>query len=103
MSDFAGVELASALARHVRIGRLTTFQGHAALAAFDSWSARLADEVEAVPADMMAAAAIRLDLNIHTADALNIAFAMRLDATLATFDERMAENARALGASVAAA
>jgi len=57
------------------------------------------------PTDVLATTAIlrRLDLNIRTADALNIAVAMRLDATLATFDERMAENARALGASVAAA
>jgi predicted nucleic acid-binding protein len=52
---------------------------------------------------MIAASAIlrRLDLNIRIGDALNIAIAMRLDAPLATFDEKMAENARALGAAVA--
>ncbi len=74
------------------------------MSTFDSWSVD-ADEVEVVPADLIAAASIlrRLDLNIRTADALNIAIALRLDATLATFDERMAENARALGATVAAA
>lgn len=45
----------------------------------------------------------RLDLNIRTGDALNIAIAQRLEATLATFDGKMAENARALGVPVAAA
>jgi predicted nucleic acid-binding protein len=69
------------------------------------WVADVAELIEATPSDIAAATAIlrRLDLNIRTADALNIAIAMRLDAALATFDEKMADNARALGAAVAAA
>jgi predicted nucleic acid-binding protein len=43
----------------------------------------------------------RLDLMLRTPDALNIAIAIRVGATLATFDVRMAEAARKLGAAVA--
>jgi predicted nucleic acid-binding protein len=38
-----------------------------------------------------------------TADALNIAIAQRMDATLMTFDEKMAIAAKTLGVAVAAA
>jgi predicted nucleic acid-binding protein len=76
-----------------------------ALSAFDAWRDATSNKLNTIPQDMEDAASIlrRLDLNIRTGDALNLAIAMRLDATLATFDERMAENARALGAAVAAA
>jgi predicted nucleic acid-binding protein len=43
----------------------------------------------------------RLDLTLRTPDAIHIAIARRLDATLVTFDQRMATNARALGMAVA--
>jgi predicted nucleic acid-binding protein len=105
VSDFAGAEFASAVGRHVRTRDVTEQHARMAFAAFDDWVARWATKVSGQEADVLMATAIlrRLDLNIRTADALNIAIAVRLDATLATFDDRMAENARALGASVAAA
>ena len=84
---------------------MTGQHARVAFAAFDDWVARWATRVVGQEADVRMATAIlrRLDLNIRTADALNIAIALRLDATLATFDDKMAENARAIGATVAAA
>lgn len=42
----------------------------------------------------------RIDLGLRTADALHIAVAMRLGATLATFARKMADAARSLGIDV---
>ncbi len=105
VSDFAVVEFASAVGRRVRMGRNSEDEARRAFSALDTWVAKATEPVEAIPADMTAATAIlrRLDLTIRTGDALNIAIAIRLDASLATFDEKMAWNARALGATVAAA
>ena len=43
----------------------------------------------------------RLDINLRTPDAIHIAIARRVDATLVTFDQQVAESARALGMAVA--
>jgi uncharacterized protein len=43
----------------------------------------------------------RLDVNLRTPDALHIAIAQRLEATLVTFDWGMAAAARPLGMAVA--
>jgi predicted nucleic acid-binding protein len=45
----------------------------------------------------------RLDLNIRTADALNIAIAQRVGAALVTFDQKLAASALTLGTPVEAA
>ncbi len=45
----------------------------------------------------------RLDLTLRTPDALHIAIAERIGATMATFDDKMAAAARILGLAVAAA
>ncbi len=45
----------------------------------------------------------RLDLILRTPDAINIAIAQRLGATLFTFDKKMATNAEILGVSIAQA
>jgi len=65
--------------------------------------ARTAKRVETVAADIAAAAEFirRLDLNLRTPDAVNIAVAQRAGAILATFDTRMAESEAALGVAVA--
>lgn len=105
VSDFAGAELASAIARRVRMGELSADDARIAFANFDAWSARAAMRVETAPADVAAAAAFlrRLDLTLRTPDALNIAIAQRLSATLATFDIKMAASAAALGVELTAA
>jgi predicted nucleic acid-binding protein len=43
----------------------------------------------------------RLDLALRTPDAINIAMAQRLGATLVTFDKKMAAAARSIGTAVA--
>lgn len=87
------------------MGRNSQDEARRGFAALDMWVADVAELIESTPSDIAATATIlrRLDLSIRTADALNIAIAMRPDAARATFDERMAENARARGASVAPA
>ncbi len=104
VSDLAAAEFASAINRQVRMHRLTVEEGRKALANFDMWTAQNAGGVEVVAADIALAGAFlrRLDLNLRTPDAIHIAMAQRLGAELATFDERMAECALALGTKVRA-
>jgi hypothetical protein len=73
-------------------------------AAFDIWRSQSTDEEDIASADIKAATAIvrRLDLNIRAPDAINLAIASRLGASVATFDRGMAQNAAALGIPVAA-
>jgi uncharacterized protein len=54
---------------------------------------------ETISADLRAAEAFlrRLDLSLRTADALNIAIAQRMRASLVTFAQKMAATARILG------
>jgi uncharacterized protein len=101
-SDLAAAEFASAISRRVRMRELTRRQGRFALATFDYWAADSVRWVEVSPADIaMATSALRrLDLVLRTADAIHIAVAQRLGATLVTFDQRMAEAARVLGLTV---
>jgi hypothetical protein len=105
VSDFAGAEFASVIARRVRTREVTEQSARVAFAAFDAWMVRNTERVETTTADVVAAthALRRLDLPLRTADALNIAIAQRVDATLMTFDEKMAVAARVLGVRVAAA
>ena len=105
VSDFAAAEFASVIARRVRTNNITEDEARAAFSAFDIWTVRAVQKVEARPADMVGAASFmrRLDLNLRTPDALNIAIAQRLAVELVTFDEKMAANARQLGVSVALA
>jgi predicted nucleic acid-binding protein len=99
VSDFAAAEFASAVARLVRTQEITNAQARAVFADFDAWRARGMDTALATPPDILAAASFirRLDVTLRTADAVNIAIAQRLDATLATFDVKIATSAGALG------
>jgi predicted nucleic acid-binding protein len=103
VSDFAAAEFASAVARRVRTGDITSDDARRGFSAFDMWTATLRKEM--VTADVRAAGAFlgRLDLSLRTTDALNIAIAQRIRAALVTFDQRMAAGARALGVQVVAA
>lgn len=102
VSDFAGAEFASAVARWVRLRDIGPGEGQTALASFDEWSARLAQRAEIGAADVALATRFlrRLDLPLRTPDAIHIAISQRLGATLVTFDRRMAASARALRAEV---
>jgi predicted nucleic acid-binding protein len=103
ISDFAGAEFASAIARLTRTGALSATQAAGLFADFDTWVARVATRAETTTADVGAAAGFlrRLAFNLRTPDALNIAIAQRTTASLATFDTRMAESATAVGLLVA--
>ena len=85
------------------MGEFTLHQAQITLSRFDTWLARTADRVEISPADIAVATAFlrRLDLPLRTPDAIHIAIAQRLGATLVTFDRHMAASARAIDAAVA--
>jgi predicted nucleic acid-binding protein len=99
VSDFAAAEFVSAIARRVRIGEIAADEARIGFTAFDAWTARVTRRELIKSADVSAAAAYlrRLDVNLRTADALNIAIAQRVGAILVTFDEKMAASARMLG------
>lgn len=103
VSDLAGVEFSSAIARRVRMRQFTADQARSALSLFDQWVAQSAMRAEIKPADIALAGSFlrRLDLPLRTLDALHIASAQRLRATLVAFDQRMADSARTLGVAVA--
>ena len=103
LSDFGVAEFSSAIARLVRTEKLTADEGRAALDTFDVWVAHTTDQHRVGSVDIAAATTFlrRLDLALRTPDAIHIAIAERLGATLVTFDRRMAANAEALGIAVA--
>ena len=105
VSDFAGAEFASALARKRRMRILTETEAASAFVAFDTWTAQHAVPCEAAPGDIAAATGWlrRPDLTLRAPDAINLAIAQRLAAPLITFDAAMAAAARSLGMAVAVA
>ena len=76
-----------------------------AFSEFDAWAVRNTERAEITTTDVTVAVRSlrRLDVTLRTADAVNIAIAQRIDATLMSFDEQMAVAAKALGVTVAAA
>lgn len=104
VSDFAAAEVASAVARLVRTGELTTAGARAAFSDFDAWVARVAGgRLATERSDVAVAEAFLrlLDTGLRTPDALNVAIAQRLGAALLTFDAGMAAGARLVGARLA--
>jgi predicted nucleic acid-binding protein len=103
VSDFAATEFASVVARVTRMKKIGKVEAHAIFSGFDNWLARYGEEEDVVSSDIQAATEIirRLDLNVRAPDAINLAVARRLGASIATFDRDMARNARALGITVA--
>ena len=102
ISDFAATEFASAIARRVRTSEITANEARAGFSAFDVWVGRATRREQINSTDITVAEAFlrRLDLNLRTADAINIAIAQRAAAALFTFDEKMASSARLLGTPV---
>ncbi len=105
ISDFAAAEFSSVIARHVRTKDITKDDARTAFSNLDTWIARTAQRALISTPDIITAQdhLRRLDLNLRTADALNIAIAQRLGAPLVTFDKKMAAVARSVGAEVARA
>jgi uncharacterized protein len=102
VSDLAAAEVASALSRLVRMGRLQGSDASARLADFDVWRAARCSPAEIHAADVRLAYAYvrRFDLVLRAPDALHIAAARRLDVSLATLDRRLAIASRELGVVV---
>jgi uncharacterized protein len=102
ISDFAAAEVASALSRLVRMGRLVEADAQRRLADFDAWRAAMSTIVDTHPADMRLANIYvrRFDPMLRAPDALHIAMARRLDASLTTLDRRLAAAARDFGVGV---
>lgn len=102
VSDFAAAEVASALSRLVRMERLESSDALLRLADFDAWRAATSTSVDVHAADMRLAGVYvrRFDLMLRAPDALHIAIARRLDASLTTLDRRLATAARDLGVTV---
>jgi predicted nucleic acid-binding protein len=103
VSDFASAEFASAISRHVRMGQMPRNEGQIVLSAFDRWTLGAAVSIEVLPVDIALATTFlrRLDLVLRTPDAIHIATAQRLGATLVTFDKAMAAAAGRLSFAVA--
>lgn len=104
VSDFAAAELASAVARRVRTREFSPDHARAVFSNFDVWAARLGPRVQTEASDVIGTEGLlrRLDLPLRTPDALHIAIAQRLGATLATFDEKLEKSALTVGLPVAA-
>jgi predicted nucleic acid-binding protein len=102
VSDFVAAEFASVVGVRVRAKALTRAEGRKAFSNFDRWLSAKAVEASIQPSDVRVAMAVlrRLDLVLRAPDALILAVTDRLNASLATFDARMAESARKLGISV---
>jgi predicted nucleic acid-binding protein len=104
ISDFAAVEFASTIARHVRTKEISPESARLIFTTFDVWTPGL-QRVELKSADVATAETFlrRLDLTLRAPDALHIAICQRVATSLLTFDKRMAASARTLGVTVAAA
>jgi len=105
ISDFAGAEFASAIARRFRAREITQADGMDIFAGFDAWRQQIPKIVSAISIDIACAEAFvrRLDITLRAPDALHIAICQRVGLSLVTFDDKMAASARMLGVDVAAA
>ena len=103
VSDFAAVEFASAISRLVRTNELGADLATLVFSDFDVWRAESAADCWVESSDVATASTIlrRLDSSLRAPDALHLAMARRLGASLATFDERLAEIALANGLEIA--
>jgi uncharacterized protein len=103
ISDFAAAEVASALSRLVRTRRLTTADAASALNDFEIWRSTRSSSVDLRTADARLAYAYvrRFELMLRAPDALHLAIARRLGATLVTLDGRLADAGRELAVAVA--
>ena len=102
LSDFAGAEFASVIARRVRMGDHTADDARAAFVTLELWSSTVSYFIETTSADIRVATNYlrRLDVTPRAPDAINIAIAERAGAALATFDAKMIVAARRLGLGV---
>ncbi len=99
VSDFCVAECSSAIARLVRIGTRTTDEADELFRSLDDWVATASSRLAVDQGDIeMATAFIRRPgIALRAPDAIHIAAAQRVGATLLTLDKGMARAAAALG------
>lgn len=102
VSEFAAAEVASALSRLVRTGRLQAEDAANRLADFDAWRAAATEELDLQASDIRLAGVYvrRFDLMLRAPDALHAAACQRSAMLLVTLDKRLAAAAKALGIMV---
>ena len=102
VSDFAAAEVASALSRLVRSGRLQASDGAVCLSDFDVWRAAMTKPAEMHAVDVRVAGSYvrQFDLALRVPDALHLAITRRLDLVLVTLDRRLVAAAKELGIAV---
>jgi predicted nucleic acid-binding protein len=95
-SDLCTVEFAAVISRRVRMERLTAETANLALRRFDDWLSRTVQIVRWTPEQMATAGQMVRDFasKLSAPDAIHLAAARHSGATLATFDDRLAEAAR---------
>lgn len=102
MSDFGRAEFASAVSIRIREGMLPAAEATELLDWFDDWQPTAIRLVRIRSADLREATGFvqQFELKLRAPDALHIAVARRLGASLVTFDRRQAAAALALGLTV---
>ena len=102
VSDFAAMEVASAVSRLVRMRKLERANATKRLDDFDAWRAVKSPVVEVQASDVRLATIYvrRFELKLRAPDALHVAMAQRLGVTLATLDRRLATAAQSLDLTV---
>lgn len=100
ISNLCAAEFVSALNHRMRMGFLTRKEAQEAIVLFDEWAAAMTDRVETGAQDFSVCDSYlrRLDLPLRTPDALHLAIAKRIGASLLTFDKQMIASAKKLGA-----
>lgn len=103
LSDFARAEFASVIGRLVRTRAFSVDEARVIFRNFDAWADNLTEPAITEANDVADTETIlrRLDLGLRAPDALHIAIVRRVGATLATYDNRMADAARTLALHVA--
>ncbi len=103
LSDFGAAEFSSAVARMVRTSMLAETEARICFTDFDAWMARGVVEMPVISADIRIADGFvrRLDPPLRAPDAIHLAIAQRLGASLATFDRQMVAAAANFGVTMA--
>ena len=98
-SEFAAAEAASGVSRLVRMDILSIEAATAALEDFDAWRFGATEQVDTVQGDVRFAHLLvrRFETKLRAPDALHVAIAKRLGATLVTRDSGMRTAAELVG------
>jgi uncharacterized protein len=101
VADLAALEFSASISRFVRMGQLAGSDATTMLARFDEIRASSAQHAHDGADYRLADDLIRdFATKLAAPDALHLASALNLGATLVTFDQRLAEAARGRGAKV---